>query len=204
MSSDTAGKPLTGKLIVVSGPSGAGKSTVLRNLVETCPLPLVMSVSATTRPARPAERDGVDYWFLTSEKFESRRKNGDFLECFEVFGRGHWYGTLRETVATGLKARKWVLLEIDVQGARKVVSEYPDAITLFIHPGDLVELERRLRGRKTETEQAITSRLETARNEVAQCDWYQHIIINADVSDCVEQICQTLQSQSGTNSCTTN
>ncbi len=199
MSSDAGGNPSPGKLIVVSGPSGAGKSTVLRKLIETCPLPLEMSVSATTRPPRPKEREGIDYLFLTAEQFETRQKNDDFLECFEVFGKGHWYGTLRDTVATGLKAGKWVLLEIDVQGARKVASEKPEAVTLFIHPGDLDELERRLRGRKTETEHAIASRLETARNEVAQCDWYQHVVVNADFSECVAEICNILKTKSGTH-----
>ena len=203
MSSDAVGKPSPGKLIVVSGPSGAGKSTVLADLLKTCPLPLEMSVSATTRPPRPAEKNGIDYIFLSAEQFATRRENDDFLECFEVFGRGHWYGTLRETVATGLKAGKWVLLEIDVQGARKVVSEHPDAFTLFIHTGDLDELERRLRGRKTENEAAIASRLETARNEIAQCDWYQYVVINSNVPKCVAEICQILQQQSGIHSCTT-
>ena len=97
-----------GRLIIISGPSGAGKSTVVRRLQTECPLPLRTSISATTRKPRPGEQDGVDYFFLDHEEFEQRRQAGDFLECKEVFGRGHWYGTLNEQVATGLDAEDTV------------------------------------------------------------------------------------------------
>ncbi len=186
-----------GRLIVISGPSGAGKSTVLKMLLEQCPLPLALSVSATTRAPRPGEIDGFNYWFLTQEQFQARRAAGDFLEFFEVFGRGQWYGTLRETVTSGLKAGKWVILEIDVHGAQSVAREFPDAITLFIHPGDMAELERRLRGRKTESEEAIAARLETAHAEIALKDWYRHIVINDDPRRCSAEICKLLQKYSG-------
>ena len=106
-----------GKLVIISGPAGAGKSTVVRRLVEQCNLPLTLSISATTRQPRPSERDGVDYHFLTLADFDRRRQQGDFLECKEVFGLGYWYGTLRSAVTTGLNAGKWVILEIDVEGA---------------------------------------------------------------------------------------
>lgn len=188
-----------GRLVIVSGPSGAGKSTVLKRLIESCPLPLEMSVSATTRPPRPGEQNGVNYWFLAPEEFQRRRAEGDFLESFEVFGRGHWYGTLRETVTTGLKAGKWVILEIDVQGAQAVFGEYPRAITVFIHPGDPLELERRLRGRGTESEEAIRARLETARKELAAADWYQHIVVNDQPAVCADEVCRILVKSSGTN-----
>ena len=105
-----------GKLVILSGPSGAGKSTVVRELLATCPLPLELSVSATTRLPRAGERDGVDYHFLSREEFALRRERGEFLECKEVFGRGDWYGTLAAPVTAGLRAGKWVLLEIDVEG----------------------------------------------------------------------------------------
>ena len=88
-----------GKLVIISGPSGAGKSTVVRKLLEECPLPLTLSVSATTRPPRAGEVDGRDYWFLTSSEFAAKREQGEFLECKEVFGRGYWYGTLANTVS---------------------------------------------------------------------------------------------------------
>ena len=91
-----------GHLLIFSGPSGAGKTTVLRRVLEESKLPLKMSVSATTRPPRPGEIDGVDYHFLDAEEFQRRREAGDFLECFEVFGRGYWYGTLKESVTASL------------------------------------------------------------------------------------------------------
>ncbi len=182
-----------GRLVVISGPSGAGKSSVLERVLADCKLPLQMSVSATTRPPRPGESNGVHYWFLATQKFKERREAGDFLECFEVFGHGHWYGTLRETVSTGLRAGKWVVLEIDVQGAAEVCRVFPDAITLFVHPGSLTELERRLRGRQTESEVAIQDRLETARREVATSHWYQHTIVNDNLADCAAAICSILE-----------
>src|SRR5688572_14577866 len=94
----------SGRLVVISGPSGAGKSTVVRRLLAECPLPLVLSVSATTRKARPGEVDGVNYFFLSREEFSRRREAGEFLECKEVFGRGDWYGTLQSQVSAGLAA----------------------------------------------------------------------------------------------------
>src|SRR5688572_5743642 len=121
-----------GKLIVVSGPSGAGKTTLLKRMFAECGLPLVPSVSATTRSPRPGETAGIDYYFLSKAEFERRRQNGEFLECFEVFGRGDWYGTLHAEVAPRLQAGKWVVLEIDVQGTLAVLEHYPNAVTIFI------------------------------------------------------------------------
>jgi len=186
-----------GRLVVVSGPSGAGKTTVMKRVFERSDLPLVQSVSATTRPPRPGERDGVDYRFLTSEEFAARQKRGDFLECFEVFGRGHWYGTLRSDVTTGLEAGKWVVLEIDVQGALAAIAQYPDAITIFIQPSSAAELERRLRRRATETEEALARRLEQARWELAQAPGYRYIVINDDLDRAVEEICDILNREFG-------
>ncbi|MDP7303023.1 MAG: guanylate kinase, partial [Pirellulaceae bacterium] len=123
-----------GKLVIVSGPSGAGKTTVLGRLLEKSSLPLTLSVSATTRPPRPGEKDGVAYHFLADKEFQGRRAAGDFLECMEVFGSGYWYGTLAETVTTSLQDGKWVVLEIDVEGSATVLQKYTDAITIFLHP----------------------------------------------------------------------
>lgn len=185
-----------GKLVIFSGPAGAGKSTVVRRLLETCSLPLELSVSATTRTPRPGETNGVAYHFLSTDEFNRRRENGEFLEFKEVFGLGNWYGTLRETVTSGLNAGKWVVLEIDVQGMLSVLEQIPDAITIFIHPGSLDELERRLRDRKTETEEAIQRRLEVAREEMSYIDRYRHSVVNDTVERAVEEICEIL-SKSG-------
>ena len=182
-----------GRLVIISGPSGAGKTTLVQRLLKTCPLPLQLSVSATTRPARPGERDAVDYFFLSAEDFQQRRGKGEFLECFEVFARGYWYGTLREEVTTGLAQGKWVVLEIDVQGMRSVIAQYPDAISFFVRPASLGELERRLRGRGTETEETIQRRLEVARHEWQFKDQYTHDIVNDALETAASQICQLLQ-----------
>jgi guanylate kinase len=184
---------MPGKLIIISGPSGAGKSTVARRLLETCPAPLILSVSATTRPPRPGEKDGVDYHFLTSEEFAARRNRREMLECFEVFGRGYWYGTPREDVATSLAEGKWVVLEIDVDGAQTVLGEYPEAITIFVTPGSMEELERRLRGRGTESEETILRRLEVARREMDRATAYRHRVVNDEVERAANQICDLLK-----------
>ncbi len=185
-----------GRLIIVSGPSGAGKTTVLRRVFERCPGPLWSSVSATTRPARPGEVDGVDYRFLTEGEFTDLRERGAFIECFEVFGRGYWYGTLRREVTSGLEAGKWVVLEIDVQGALAVMQQYPDALTIFVRPSSLAELKRRLRGRGTETEDAIQGRLQQAGKELALADRYRNQVINDDVDQAVREICNILTQES--------
>lgn len=181
-----------GKLVVISGPSGVGKTTVLRRVYEAAPVPLVPSVSATTRPPRPGEVDSVDYHFLGEEEFAERRRRGEFLECFEVFGRGHWYGTLFSEVTPSLEAGKWVLLEIDVQGAISVMERYPEAITIFLRPPSLEALEQRLRDRHTETEEAVQGRLGQARSELALADRYRHQVVNDDLERAVHEICDIL------------
>jgi guanylate kinase len=180
-----------GRLIVISGPSGAGKTTVLKELFVHCPR-LVSSVSATTRPPRPGERDGVDYHFLSPEEFARRRARQEFIECFEVFGSGHWYGTLRDEVTPRLEAGYWVVLEIDVDGAMAVLEQYPDATTIFVKPSSLEELERRLRNRGTETPAAIERRLEVARRELMFADRYQYQVTNRSIDQAVQEICDLL------------
>ena len=181
-----------GKLIAISGPSGAGKSTVVRRLLAECPAPRMLSVSAATRPPRPGERDGVDYHFLSRDEFERRRQAGKFLECKEVFGRGDWYGTLASEVAAGLAAGKWVVLEIDVEGTLAVLEKQPDTITIFLHPGSLDELERRLRGRGTESEESLRRRLEVARREMEFVGRYRHEVINHSIDQAVREICEII------------
>jgi guanylate kinase len=185
----------SGKLVVISGPSGAGKTSVMREVYGTCRLPLVRSVSATTRPPRPDEIDGRDYHFLSSGAFETRRQRGDFIECFEVFGQTYWYGTLWSEVTTGLNAGKWVVLEIDVQGTQAVLQRFPAAITIFLRPSSREELERRLRGRNTETEEAIRCRLAQADHELAQASGYRFQVINDDMDQAVRDICEILTNQ---------
>jgi guanylate kinase len=184
-----------GRLVIVSGPSGVGKTTVMRRVFERSTVPLVASVSATTRPQRPGEVDGVDYHFLTKDEFEIHRKGGEFLECFEVFGRGDWYGTLRSEVTSGMAAGKWVVLRIDVQGALRVMQQQPDAVTIFIRPGSLEQLEARLRGRGTEPPEAVQRRLRQAERELGQAARYRYQVVNDDLDQAVEQICGILSQE---------
>jgi len=189
------GESVSGKLVVISGPSGVGKSTVVAEVVQRCGERVRLSVSATTRPPRGDEQQGVEYYFLTDEEFANRREKGDFLECMEVFGRGHWYGTLWSEVRPSLEGGKWVILEIDVDGAQDVLDKFEDPITVFICPGSLAELEQRLRSRGTENEEAITRRLSVAREELQLADRYEYQVVNDTVPRAVDEICTILQNR---------
>ena len=180
-------------LVVVSGPSGVGKGTLLRRVFAESGLSLVLSVSATTRLPRPGEIDGVHYRFLSPEDFEARRKNGEFLECFEVFGKDCWYGTLRQDVEDGLRNGNWVLLEIDVKGAQVVKEVYPNAVTIFVEPKNVDVLKERLRGRGTETDEAMRRRLATALEELEHANEFQHRIVNDDLDVAVKEFIDKIQ-----------
>ena len=182
-----------GKVVIISGPSGAGKSTLVQRLLQNCALPLELSISATTRPPRSDEQDGVSYHFLSHEEFEAKRLAGEFLEYKEVFGQGYWYGTLLKNISQGLHLGKWVILEIDVAGAMSVIDRMPDAITIFIHPGSMVELEHRLRNRQTDSEEAIVRRLQVATQEMANRHVYDYEVVNKDVDAAANEVSQILQ-----------
>jgi len=176
-----------GRLVVLSGPSGVGKSTVCQRLVASGRY--VLSVSATTRPPRGHERDGVDYHFLDRAEFERRIEAGDFLEWAHVHQRDTLYGTLKGPVLAELEGGTNVLLDIDVQGAAQLRRD-PDLplVTIFIEPPGLDELERRLRGRGDTDEEAIARRLENARSELAQADRYDHRVVNRTIEQTVADV----------------
>ncbi len=183
-----------GKLVIVSGPSGSGKTTLVSRLAQAEPEQVWVSVSATTRPPRPGEQNGKSYWFLSPEEFRRQIQQGQLLEWAEVYP-GIYYGTPRQPVEEHLRQGKWVVLEIDVQGAQQVLKHFPQATTIFVRPRSWEELERRLRGRGTEDEQALQRRLETARREWQQQTLYQYLVINDKIDEALEQLRRILHQQ---------
>jgi guanylate kinase len=166
------------RVLIVSGPSGSGKSTLVQNLHG---LPdLTFSVSSTTRPQRLTESPGKCYDFITEAEFKRRVDSGEFLEYAQVFGR-HWYGTPQQQVDEAREAGLDLVLEIDVQGARQVKQKLPEAIAVFIVPPSRQDLERRLRSRGQDSDEAITRRLERARQEIARSAEYDFVIVNDDL-----------------------
>lgn len=172
--------PAPGELFIVSSPSGGGKTTLIRRLLEDPPgAPLHFSVSHTTRPMRKGEVDGREYHFVTSEVFQRMAQADEFLEHNEV--HGHIYGTSRGEVLPRLAAGEDVVLDIDVQGARDIRKGYPKAVSIFIVPASPEVLERRLRSRGLDGEDAIRKRLINAAREVQQAEEFQYVIVNDDL-----------------------
>jgi guanylate kinase len=173
-------------LIIVSGPSGSGKTTVIGRLLKECSLPLRLSVSATTRPPRPGEIDGVHYHFWTRERFEDELHKGSFLEHAEV--HGNYYGTLRAEVEPYRAQGIIVLLDIDVQGAAQVRRQCKNVVTVFLQTSSLAAYEDRLRRRGTEDEAALQRRLATAQRELAHAGEYDYAVMNDNLEEAVTQL----------------
>ena len=167
-------------VVVVSGPSGAGKSSFVKTLLERGP-DLIYSVSATTRARRPHEAEGRDYFFLDAEEFERKAEAGEFVEHAKV--HGEWYGTLRSQIDAALGRGKNVLLDIDVQGGKRVREVYPDGVFIFVLPPSMEALEARLRHRATDSEERIRLRLENARREIPTVREYDYAIVNDDFEE---------------------
>ena len=170
---------------IVSAPSGSGKTTLLQSLLKTFK-DLKFSVSHTTRQPREGERNGVDYFFTERAKFKEMADRGEFLEWAEYYGQ--LYGTSRAFVEGHMSAGRDVILDIDVNGARQVKSRIQDAIAVFIMPPSFAELERRLRVRRQESEEAIQRRLEIARGEISFCRDYDYIVVNDVLEDSVQTL----------------
>ncbi len=174
-----------GQLWVVSAPSGAGKTSLVRALLDRDPK-LRFSISYTTRARRSSETDGKDYFFVSEPKFLDMVSEGAFLEHARVFD--HWYGTGREHVAGLLRAGYSVVLEIDWQGARQVRERAPASQSVFILPPSVAELERRLRGRKTDSEAVIARRLEDALGDMTHWKEFDYVIVNDDFAGALDRL----------------
>jgi guanylate kinase len=162
-----------------------GKGTIVRSLLARYP-DLSLSVSVTTRAPRPGEREGVDYFFVSDDRFDELVEQGELLEWAEIYG--HRSGTPRAPIRDLLAAGRDVLLEIDVQGADWVRKRAPDAVLVFLRPPSLEELERRLRSRGTETEEKLARRLAKAGAEMADSSWFDHVVVNDEVARAAERV----------------
>lgn len=168
-----------------------GKGTIVRDLVSRDPEGLSLSVSVTTRAPRPAEVDGVDYFFVDDDAFDRMIRAGELLEWAEIVG--HRSGTPRGFVEDRLAAGRDVVLEIDVVGASQIRDRVPGSVLIFVEPPSMEELERRLRGRGTETEDRIRLRLETAGWELEQRGWFDHAIVNDDLERASSQVAAIIE-----------
>ncbi len=180
-----------GTLVVVSGFAGTGKGTVMKELLGRYDS-YALSISATTRNPRPGEVDGREYFFKTKEEFEQMIERDEFVEhaCYV----GNYYGTPKKYVQEQLAAGKDVILEIEIQGALNIKSQFPDALLLFIAPPSADVLKERLVGRGTETEEVIEQRLARAVEESKGIENYDYLVVNDDLDECVENVHQMIQS----------
>ena len=180
-----------GRLIVFSAPSGCGKGTMLEQILKN--EDFCVSVSATTRAPRAGEQDGVNYYFISKDEFTERIGEGKFLEYAEYCG--NFYGTPMDKVNEMLEKGKNVILEIEVQGAIKVMNKRPDALSIFIAPPSINELRRRLHKRGTETDEVIERRIAQASNEVALAAKYDYIIVNDALEDAVDDFFHVVRAE---------
>ena len=181
-----------GKLLVISGPSGAGKSTVVFKAIEGRS-DVCFSTSVTTRSPRPGEVDGREYFFISFDRFHEMVENDELLEHAEYVT--NCYGTPRAYVEQRLNEGMNVVLDIEVQGARQVREKMPGAVLIFIAPPSLEELERRLRGRGTDTEEAILGRLTRARQEYKEADFYDYLIVNDDAEKAAAKLSAIIEAE---------
>lgn len=173
-------------LVVLTGPSGTGKDSLLAALRQMPDRPYAFAVNATTRPPRPGEREGVDYHFVSKEKFATMVKDGELLEHATVYGQEK--GVLRDQVRKLLESGRDVLLRTDIQGARYIKKLVPGAVTIFIAPPSMEELERRMTERGGDSEEQVRIRLQTARQEMDSAPEFDHTVVNDDIEEALAQI----------------
>jgi guanylate kinase len=180
------------KVFVITGPSGVGKGTLIRALFDRIPA-LELSVSATTRPPRPGEQDGVAYHFLSHKQFSEGVDEGEFVEHAEY--SGNCYGTLRSELESRVSAGVPVVLEIEVQGARQVREKMPEAVQVFIAPPSRETLRTRLIGRGTDTPDQVQRRLQTADAELAAQPEFSHVVVNDRLEDAIQELVSVVQAE---------
>lgn len=184
-----------GSLLVLSGLSGAGKGTIVKRLLEKYPDDYVLSISATTRKPREGEVDGREYFFKSKEEFKKMIENDQFLEWANYVD--NFYGTPKEWVLDQMKHNKTVILEIEIQGGFQIKEMMPEAVLVFVLPPDMEELERRLRGRGTETEEQIQNRLKRAQEEILFVDRYDYSLVNKTVENSVDLLHNIILTNTG-------
>ena len=183
---DQSSRRRRGLLIVLSSPSGAGKSTISRMLLDS-DNEVTISVSATTRPKRPGEVDGVDYYFVDDAKFDQMVRSGEFVEWAHVFG--YRYGTPKAPVKQALRQGRDILFDIDWQGARQLEPDFGEhLVTIFLLPPSMGELERRLRTRGTDSDEVIADRMRRAADEIEHWAEYQYVLVNRDTAECLAEV----------------
>ncbi len=178
-------KPKRGHLFIISAPSGAGKTTLAKAVLQQF-TDMLYSISYTTRKPRAEERDGVDYHFVSKQDFKKGIKKGRWAEWAEVYG--NYYGTSAEFIEKSLSSGCDILLDIDVQGTLQILKPYPDSVTIFILPPSMNVLRKRLEMRDSDSKAVIEKRHVNARNEMAQKDFYRHIIVNDKLSVAIEEL----------------
>lgn len=183
---------MSGKLFVVTAPSGAGKTSLIDAVMREDPT-LKVSVSYTTRPPRPGEKQGVDYHFVDRATFDAMKRRGEFLESAEV--HGNHYGTSREVILDAVKRGEDLILEIDWQGAQQVRRLYPECVGIFILPPSIEELERRMRARGQDSEAVIRRRVENAREELEHAGEFKYVIINKDFKTARLELAEILRKE---------
>ncbi|MDA3895003.1 MAG: guanylate kinase [Desulfobacteraceae bacterium] len=174
-----------GNIFIISAPSGAGKTTLCNAILKKFPN-LQYSISHTTRKPRTNESDGVDYFFITLDEFKQNIQNNTWAEWAHV--HDHFYGTSAEFIDRHLSAGKDILLDIDVNGARQILRRYPDSVTIFIMPPTFETLLQRLKHRGTDSDEIIAKRLKNAKTEIAQKDFYKHIVVNGSLPEAIEML----------------
>lgn len=182
-----------GLMFIMSSPSGAGKTTISRMLLEHDPH-ICISVSVTTRPPRPGEVDGKDYYFVSQTEFDRMVEEEEFLEWAQVFG--HCYGTPKAHVKTGLKDGQDYLFDIDWQGTQQLYQKLErDVVRVFLLPPSIDELRRRLTGRGTDSAEVIAGRMDRARSEISHWDGYDYVVVNDDIQACFEKVTDILAAE---------